>query len=76
MKKCWKPEWLRRNQQVAQPLWMREAAEVIDKQFGDGYASAHPELVAGFMQAAAIDQAGMYIRSLVETLDLWPGSLS
>lgn len=27
-------------------LWMREAAEVIDKQFGDGYASAHPELVA------------------------------
>ena len=55
---------------------MREAAEVIDKQFGDGYASAHPELVAGFMQAAAIDQAGMYIRSLVETLDLWPGSLT
>nr|DAQ82934.1 MAG TPA: hypothetical protein [Caudoviricetes sp.] len=56
-------------------LWMREAVEAIDKQFGDGYASAHPELVAGFMQAAAIDQAGMYIRSLVETLDLWPGSL-
>ncbi|WP_177247257.1 hypothetical protein [Citrobacter freundii] len=40
-------------------LWMREAVEAIDKQFGDGYASAHPELVAGFMQAAAIDQAGM-----------------
>ncbi|EPJ9586600.1 TPA: hypothetical protein MBE66_001433 [Klebsiella pneumoniae] len=49
-------------------LWMREAAEVIDKQFGDGYASAHPELVAGFMQAAAIDQAGMYIRSLVKNM--------
>ncbi|SXF02820.1 hypothetical protein [Klebsiella variicola] len=57
-------------------LWMREAVEAIDKHFGDGYASAHPELVAGFMQAAAIDQAGMYIRSLVETLDLWPGSLT
>ena len=55
---------------------MREAVEAIDKQFGTGYASAHPELVAGFMQAAAIDQAGMYIRSLVETLDLWPGSLA
>ncbi|HCI4278522.1 TPA: hypothetical protein NO555_001801 [Klebsiella variicola subsp. variicola] len=39
-------------------LWMREAAEVIDKQFGDGYASAHLELVAGFMQAAAIDPGG------------------
>jgi hypothetical protein len=51
---------------------MREAVEAIDKQFGDGYAREHPELVAGFMQAAAIDQAGMYIRSLVETLDLWP----
>ncbi|MCJ1858729.1 hypothetical protein [Klebsiella quasipneumoniae] len=76
MKKCWKPEWLRRNQQVAQPLWMREAVEAIDKQFGTGYASAHPELVAGFMQAAAIDQGGMYIRLLVETLDLWPGSLT
>ncbi|WP_424741327.1 hypothetical protein [Klebsiella quasipneumoniae] len=76
MKKCWKPEWLRRNQQVAQPLWMREAVEAIDKQFGTGYACAHPELVAGFMQAAAIDQAGMYIRLLVETLDLWPGSLT
>ncbi|HFL5521354.1 TPA: hypothetical protein ACG4A5_002429 [Salmonella bongori] len=50
--------------------------DAIDKQFGSGYASAHPELVAGFIQAAAIDQAGMYIRSLDEALDLWPGSLS
>ena len=57
-------------------LWMREAVEEIDKQSGPGYASEHPKLVAGFMQAAAIDQAGMYIRSLVETLDLWPGLLS
>lgn len=39
-------------------LWMREAVEALDKQFGDGYASAHPDLVAGFMQVAAIDQAG------------------
>ncbi|MCH6141627.1 hypothetical protein [Klebsiella variicola] len=38
-------------------LWMREAVEAIDKQSGDGYASAHPELVVGFMQAAAIVQA-------------------
>lgn len=40
-------------------LWMREAVEAIDKQFGDGYAREHPELVADFMQAAAIDQAEM-----------------
>ena len=37
-------------------LWMREAVEAIDKQFGSGYAREHSELVAGFMQAAAIDQ--------------------
>ena len=49
-------------------MWMREALEEIDKQFGVGYASNNPELVAGFVQAAAIDQAWMYIRSLVETL--------
>ncbi|HAT3921111.1 TPA: hypothetical protein I9Y23_004829, partial [Kluyvera ascorbata] len=50
-------------------LWMREAVAEIDKQFGVGYASNNPELVAGFVQAAVIDQAWMYIRSLVETLD-------
>lgn len=55
---------------------MRESVEEIDKQFGVGYASNNPELVAGLLLAAAIDQAGMYIRSLVETLDLWPGSLA
>jgi hypothetical protein len=27
-------------------LWMREAVEAIDKQFGSGYAREHPELVA------------------------------
>lgn len=53
-----------------------EAVAEIDKQFGVGYASNNPELVAGFMQAAAIVQAGMYIRPLVETLDLWPSSLA
>lgn len=37
-------------------LWMREAVEEIDKQFGVGYASNNPELVAGFMQAAAINR--------------------
>lgn len=67
--------WMRESAGSA-ALWMREAMEAIDKQFGAGYAREHPELVAGFMQAAAIDQAGMYIRSLVETLDLWPGSLA
>lgn len=50
-------------------LWMRDAVAEIDKQFGVGYASNTPELVAGFVQVAVIDQAWMYIRSLVETLD-------
>ncbi|WP_404655796.1 hypothetical protein [Raoultella ornithinolytica] len=46
--------------------WMRTAVEEIDKEFGDGYASKHPELVSGFIQAAALDQAGMYLRELAE----------
>lgn len=51
---------------------IRVAVEAIDNQFGMGHVREPSELVAGFMQAAAIDQAGMYIRSLVETLGLWP----
>lgn len=50
-------------------LWMRDAVAEINKPFGVGYASNNPELVAGFVQAVVIDQAWMYIRSLVETLD-------
>lgn len=36
-------------------VYMREAQANIDKLFGEGYASKHPELVGVFMQVAASD---------------------
>ena len=35
--------------------YMRDATERIDRHFGEGYATAHPELVGRFMQTAALD---------------------
>ena len=49
--------------------WLIDAKEAIDSVFGDGYAAKHPELVSGFIQAAALDQAGMYLRAIAESLD-------
>ena len=37
--------------------WMLRAVEAIDRQFGDGFARAHPELVGAYMQTCAIDFA-------------------
>lgn len=45
--------------------WMHRAIETIDRTFGEGYAKDNPELVAGFMKAAATDQHAMYIDKLV-----------
>lgn len=43
--------------------YMVEAKHKIDRQFGDGYAAAHPELVGAFMQTAALDlQASVIFR--------------
>lgn len=38
-------------------LYLSRAIESIDSKLGDGYAAKHPDLIAGFMQAAAIDYA-------------------
>lgn len=34
--------------------WTVRAKNLIDSDFGDGYAAAHPELVIAFLKAAAI----------------------
>ena len=36
-------------------IYMGRAIYEIDLLFGDGYAENHPELVAAFMQTAALD---------------------
>ncbi len=49
--------------------YMRAAVDAIDKQFGTGYAKAHPELVAAFMQTAAADfSAGLSSKTLGHAL--------
>lgn len=46
-------------------LYMGKAVEEIDKEFGDGYAKKHPELVGQFMQTAAIDEGSTVIAQQV-----------
>lgn len=38
-------------------LYLAEAVQAIDAQFGEGYAREHPELVASLVQSCAIDSA-------------------
>lgn len=38
--------------------FMVNARNDIDEMFGDGYAAAHPELMAAYMNAAAVDLHG------------------
>ncbi len=45
--------------------YMSEAVERIDKEFGEGYAREHPELVGQFMQTCAIDEGSAVIAQQV-----------
>ena len=50
--------------------YLLDAVNYIDRMLGDGYAKAHPELLAAFMQTAAVDFAGAtYIGSKQEARD-------
>lgn len=44
--------------------WLRTAIIEIDEALGKGYAKNHPELIAGFMQAAGADEIAMHLRGL------------
>lgn len=54
--------------------WLCDAVSLIDENMGHGYAAKHPDMVAGFMNAAAIsyqaergvDAAEMVARALLE----------
>jgi len=48
--------------------YMRHGAERIDATFGDGYAKKHPELVAAFMQTAAIDLGTSIIARAIDNM--------
>lgn len=47
--------------------WMSTAVDQIDKLLGKGYAKKHPELIAGFMQAAGADQIAMHLRGIAKS---------
>lgn len=48
--------------------YMDAAIVAIEKKFGDGYACKHPELVAGFIQAIALDNIDIGLVDLNSTL--------
>ena len=48
---------LMRQAPMTVDLYLRKAVESIDEVFGAGYAKAHPEVVAAFMQACSWDFA-------------------
>src|SRR5262249_19844770 len=57
---------LRRQAQMTADTYMRQAIEDIDDVLGKGYAKAHPELIAAYMQTAAIDMGGAVIARAIE----------
>lgn len=48
---------------------LKSAAEAIDRQFGEGYAAANPNLVAAFMLSATAETAILSGEATVEKLD-------
>ena len=58
--------YLREAVAHAEEIMAAAAVERINARFGKGYAEAHPELIAGFMQAAAADMAASVIARSIE----------
>lgn len=56
--------------------WTAKAKRLIDADFGEGYASAHPELVAAWIKTAAMSYladrlAIAFERAASELADAW-----
>ena len=46
--------------------WLRVAIKIIDRNAGEGYAIAHPELISAFMTTAAANFATLTEREIAE----------
>ncbi|EGO6695165.1 hypothetical protein ACO0KN_20145 [Escherichia coli] len=46
--------------------WLRVAIKIIDRNAGEGYAKAHPELISAFMTTAAANFATLTEREITE----------
>lgn len=44
--------------------WLRVAIKIIDRNAGEGYAKAHPELISAFMTTAAANFATLTEREI------------
>jgi hypothetical protein len=60
---------LMRQAQGTADTYMRAAAEDIDAMLGNGYAAKHPELIAAYMQTAAIDLGTAIIARAIERVE-------
>lgn len=49
--------------------WIPKAREIIDAEFGEGYAKEHPELVGNFLNACGSDQEAMATLRLAEIIE-------
>jgi|SaaInlV_165m_DNA_1040744.scaffolds.fasta_scaffold07657_3 hypothetical protein len=49
--------------------WMIQGKEDIDNMFHEGYAEKHPELLAGFMSAAAKDEIARYLAKIHDAIE-------
>lgn len=57
------------SSKLAAGNYLSAAIRDIDAEFGEGYARAHPELVAAFMQTAVMDySSGIASESLHEAI--------
>jgi hypothetical protein len=48
--------------------YLASAISCIDDKLGNGYAKAHPELVAAFIQTSAMDLGAAVVARAIETL--------
>ncbi|HHU9911103.1 TPA: hypothetical protein ACUK78_002532 [Escherichia coli] len=46
--------------------WLRVSIKIIDRNAGEGYAKAHPELISAFMTTAAANFATLTEREIAE----------
>lgn len=57
---------LLRQASMTADVYLRRADQYIDRLFGNGFARANPELVAAFMQAAAIDLGSAIVARAIQ----------
>lgn len=61
---------LMRQAQMTAHTYLMQAVKDIDEVMGKNYARQHPELIAAYMQTAAIDLGTAVIARAIETIEV------